>query len=380
VTETVPPRTGDPRAAAGAPAGMPALEVLGIWAPHLVALLLPLAALGYLAAMPHPAWVAVLLVAVLGTATQLADRFGGKHVHEPRRNVPSWPFNALLVVLVAIQLANVGLLAWVLRSHPLWSVDTLGAILLVGASSGYSGIVVAHELIHRPRRFPRLVGRLLLCTVIYEHFYTEHIRGHHVRVGTPEDPATARFGESFARFYVRTVPAQFRSAWRIEAKRLGDEDMPILDRRQLGNQVLHGVLAEWSLAFAILATCGAAAFAAFLLQAVFASRALEVVNYFEHWGLARSGKRVRPVDSWDTHSRFTYFALTGLTRHADHHAYATRPYQQLRVHPEAPVLPRGYIAMFPLVLARNGRFRALMTEELRRRRLGPFAEGEGGAA
>jgi alkane 1-monooxygenase len=112
----------------------------------------------------------------------------------------------------------------------------------------------------------------------------------------------------------------------------------------------------------------------FLLQAVFASRALEVVNYFEHWGLARSGKRVRPIDSWDTHSRFTYYALTGLTRHADHHGYASRPYQQLRVHEEAPVLPRGYIAMFPLVLARNREFQRQMTEELRRRKLGPFAE------
>ena len=36
-----------------------------------------------------------------------------------------------------------------------------------------------------------------------------------------------------------------------------------------------------------------------------------VVNYFEHWGLSRTTKRVLPVHSWDTHSRFTYYALTG---------------------------------------------------------------------
>jgi alkane 1-monooxygenase len=152
--------------------------------------------------------------------------------------------------------------------------------------------------------------------------------------------------------------------------------MPIHDRRQLRNRVLHGLVAEWSLAFGILALAGAASMVVFLLQAVFASRALEVVNYFEHWGLVRTGRRVRPVDSWDTHSRFTYYALTGLTRHADHHAFAARPYQQLRVHPEAPVLPRGYIAMFPLVLARNREFRRQMTAELERRRLGPFADAE----
>ncbi|HEX7669317.1 MAG TPA: fatty acid desaturase, partial [Polyangiaceae bacterium] len=105
-----------------------------------------------------------------------------------------------------------------------------------------------------------------------------------------------------------------------------------------------------------------------------ATRALEVVNYFEHWGLTRTTKRVLPVDSWDTHSRFTYYALTGLSRHADHHAFASRPYEQLRVWEQSPKLPRGYLAMFPLVLTRNKRFRRLMTAELRAKKLGPFAE------
>ncbi len=370
------PSLDDARSVIAAPSS---LELLWIWLPHLAALLLPLLALGFLVSAPHPWYVALAIVAIPGAALQIADRYSGRQVHEPRPGLPAWPFDALLAVLVLIQLANVGLLAWVFTFTPFWSFDTLVAILLVGASSGYSGIVVAHELIHRPQRRARLLGRALLCTVMYEHFYTEHVRGHHVRVGTPEDPATARFGETFLHFYVRTVPAQFRSAWRLETKRLGDEAMPLLDRRQLRNQVLHGVVAEWTLAFGILGVCGPASFLVFLLQAVFASRALEVVNYFEHWGLMRTGRRARPVDSWDTHSRFTYYALTGLTRHADHHAYSSRPYQNLRVHEEAPVLPRGYIAMFPLVLGRNRKFQRLMTEELRRRRLGPFAE-QGGAA
>ena len=30
-------------------------------------------------------------------------------------------------------------------------LDTLVGLLLVGVNSGYSGIVVAHELIHRPQ-------------------------------------------------------------------------------------------------------------------------------------------------------------------------------------------------------------------------------------
>ena len=112
----------------------------------------------------------------------------------------------------------------------------------------------------------------------------------------------------------------------------------------------------------------------FVLQAIWASRALEVVNYFEHWGLRRSTKKIMPINSWDTHSWFTYYALTGLSRHADHHAFASRPYQLLRTWDESPILPRGYLAMFPLALGQNKRFQKLMTAELRSKKLGPFIE------
>jgi alkane 1-monooxygenase len=216
--------------------------------------------------------------------------------------------------------------------------------------------------------------------VLYEHFYTEHIRGHHVRVGTGEDPATARFGESFNRFYVRTVPAQFKSAWRLETTRLGEPNMKWYDPRILRSRVVQGVLFEIAVLASVGFVFGRTAFVAFLLQAWWATRALEVVNYFEHWGLSRSGGRVEPIHSWDTHSRFTYYALTGLSRHADHHAFASRPYQKLRVWEESPKLPAGYLAMFPLVLSRNKRYRRIVTAELQRRKLGPFAEGASSGA
>ena len=113
---------------------------------------------------------------------------------------------------------------------------------------------------------------------------------------------------------------------------------------------------------------------AFLLQALTATRLLEVVNYFEHWGLTRRGRRVRPSDSWDTHAAFTYYGLVGLSRHADHHAHAARPYQQLRVWEEPAILPAGYVGTIAMVLIKNRRFRELATAELQRRKLGPFAE------
>ena len=96
--------------------------------------------------------------------------------------------------------ANIVLLGRMFTTQSFWSLDTLVATIVVGANTGYSAIVVAHELIHRRSWWEQQLGRLLMCTAMYEHFYTEHLRGHHVRVGTVADPATARYGESFARF------------------------------------------------------------------------------------------------------------------------------------------------------------------------------------
>lgn len=360
-------------AALARPAPLSASTTARLFAPHLLALLFPLNALAFVLTGPHRAWMAFLFVVpVFGSV--LIDRRGGDETRQPEPGIPAWPFDALLVVLVVVQLANVVLLARMAGRMHLVSLDAVAAMIAVGSSSGYSGIVVAHELIHRPGRRWQSLGRLLLATVFYEHFFTEHLRGHHVRVGTDADPATARFGESFNRFYLRTVPAQFKSAWRLEAARLGDAEMKVYDPRMLRSRVVHGIVVELAIAVAITVLAGPVALVVQGMQAWWATRALEVVNYFEHWGLRREGRSVQPPHSWDTTSRFTYYALTGLSRHADHHTFAARPYQQLRSSEASPKLPCGYLAMFPLVLGRNRRFQQLMTAELQRRRLGPFAQ------
>ena len=350
-------------------------EVSEIWLGHLMSLLIPLTALAFVWTGPHAWYNALLFIGPVAIFHWMDTRPRFER-RQPVETLPQWPFDLLVYSLVAIHFLILWGLVNLFSQQVFFSLDTAMIFVLVGSNSGFS-IITAHELIHRPEMEKRLVGRLLLCTVLYDHFYTEHLRGHHVRVGTPEDPATARFGETYRAFWRRTVPAQFRSAWRLEAKRLGEADMPILDRRQLGNRVAHGLVVGWGIAFGILALYGPVVFFVYLLQAFVAVRLLEAVNYFEHWGLERRAGRVQPSDSWDTHSWFTYYGLIGLSRHADHHAQPTRPYQQLRVRDEAPVLPVGYVALVDMVIARNDEFRTLATAELRARSLGPFVSESG---
>ncbi len=349
---------------------------LQIWLAHLACFVLPVATLAFLASAPHSGAATLLWVGVIAASIWL-DHHSPKELRQPHAGLRKWPFDAVLYALFAAQFVILGLAVYRVSETGFFHVQTLVALILVGINSGYSGIVVAHELIHRREKHLRILGRILMGSVLYEHFYTEHIRGHHVRVGTADDPATARFGETYHAFFRRTVPGQFRSAWRLEAKRLGDEDMRWWDARMLRSRVVHGLIAEGSTAIGVGLLLGPGAFFFYVLQALMAIRLLEAVNYFEHWGLVRTGKRVTPVDSWDTNSRFTLYTLVGLSRHSDHHAYATRPYPQLRHWDESPKLPSGYFGMVFLVLAQNDRFQKLMTRELKRRGLGPFSAPAG---
>ena len=356
-------------------------ETAGIFSRHLASLYLPLNALVFLWTGPHPWYVVPLFIVPLVWIYKI-DCSGRDERRQPARSVTAWPFDALVYVLAALQFVVVLETVRFFAMQSLFSLDmVMATLILVSGSSGFS-IITAHELIHRTARWEQQLGRLMLCTVLYEHFYTEHLRGHHLRVGTPEDPATAHFGEGYETFFRRTVPAQFQSAWRLETARLEKNRLEKSKRSPRGpwvlqNRILQGFMVEGGIACAILASFGVSALVAFILQAFMAVRLLEAVNYFEHWGLVRRGPRVRTQDSWDTHASFTYYGLVGLSRHADHHARPARPYQSLRVVADAPLLPYGYIGMIDTVMGKNDEFQILAAEELARRRLGPFEPEDG---
>jgi alkane 1-monooxygenase len=357
--------------------------------------MLPAVPLAFVATGPHPWWVALAVLPAPLLFVGVDRLSGTAQESDANEEGNGWPFDLLLVLHALLHFAMLaGYLRLAGRVGVLSADFWVGAVL-VGHNTGWSSIIVAHELIHRRSRWARLLGRALLCTALYDHFAIEHVRGHHVRVGTGGDPATARFGETLTSFKWRTIPGQFRSAWRIECRRLGnkgmpdravdegmdkgvdkgigDSGMPWWDPRLLRNHVARGLAVEIALAVIAGLAFGPAAVAALLVQAWQAINLLETVNYFEHWGLSRASRRVTTRDSWDTDSTFTRFALIGLARHADHHAHPTRAFQALQHVEESPKLPYGYPPMVLLAQVWNSRFQRLMTEELRRRGLGPFA-------
>ena len=77
---------------------------------------------------------------------------------------------------------------------------------------GGIAINTAHELGHKRKSYERWLSKVALAQTGYGHFFIEHNRGHHVRVATPEDPASSRLGESFWEFLPRTVAGSLTSA------------------------------------------------------------------------------------------------------------------------------------------------------------------------
>jgi hypothetical protein len=51
---------------------------------------------------------------------------------------------------------------------------------------------------HKRETAERWLSKIALAPTGYGHFFVEHNRGHHVRVATPEDPASSRLGESYS--------------------------------------------------------------------------------------------------------------------------------------------------------------------------------------
>src|SRR2546423_14670838 len=135
----------------------------------------------------------------------------------------------------------------------------------------------------------------------------EHNRGPPVRVSTPEDPASARFGETFWEFLPRSVFGSLRSALGLEAqriRRLGKS--PWNPKTYPSNDVLNAWAMSVVLWGVLIAVFGPALIPFVLVQAVFGFSLLENVNYLEHYGLLRqrnaNGRYEpwAPVHSWNS--------------------------------------------------------------------------------
>ncbi len=262
-------------------------------------------------------------------------------------------YDYLLYIIVILQFIALYTFLSSMRTGGLYWWEIVGRIWSMGLLCGTFGINVAHELGHRVNKFEQFLAKILLMTSLYIHFFIEHNKGHHKNVATPKDPSSAHLNEPVYAFYFRTVIFSYLSAWKISNEEMSKRGLVILNWR---NEMLQAHIIQFLFTAGIFFMFGWLVTLYFLGAAAIGIALLETVNYIEHYGLQRKeiseGKyeRAMPSHSWNSNHILGRVMLFELSRHSDHHYLASRKYQVLQHHDDAPQLPTGYPGSMMLAL------------------------------
>jgi alkane 1-monooxygenase len=319
-----------------------------------------------------PFWLSLLLVPLIVWAAQmggwwlilvplstwwlfgLLDAVTGlykENAHPATPEADLFWYRLVTLIWVPVQVVLLfAMIRYAQTSGTLTTPEKLGLFFGVGVLTGTIGINYAHELMHQKNRLERTLSDILLASVLYSHFRSEHLLVHHRYVGTRRDPVTARYNEGFHRFFPRVLRQSLGSAFGAERDMLARKGLPWWHR---GNPFWRYAALQGGFLVLAFALGGWGGVGLFLFQAFVAVWQLELTNYVEHYGLTRKhlgeGKyeHVLPRHSWNAAHRASNWLLINLQRHSDHHYKPDRRFPLLQNYgeEEAPQLPYGYPVM-----------------------------------
>jgi alkane 1-monooxygenase len=282
-----------------------------------------------------PLFTVALLLAALTGAEFFTARGDGRQTGSQEN------FRLLIWLYIPLQLLAI---AWGVMISSGASAGGFAALAIsLGVTTGVFGVLSAHEAVHSGDEAEAFLGVSLLTAMSYRHFRIAHIHGHHRWAGTDKDSATARLGESFYAFLLRTLASQFREAWHFE-------------KRRGGRRLLLDIAIMLILFAAIGFFIGPRALAFFLCQSAVAILVLELFNYIAHYGLARVGGPDGKLEafgdrhSWNSSNVLANHLIFNMGRHSHHHRRPAASFETLKAH-SAPELPFGYAGSILLALA-----------------------------
>ena len=300
---------------------------------------------GWFIWIPFWAWV-ILGDQIFGLRTTNLDP------DTPEREL--WVYNLPLWLWALCQLGVTLYVFWQIHNSGHLSTGE-SIVLTVGLGLSALTLAAGHELIHRAAKWERLLGEILLSSIAFAYYQTEHLFLHHRHVGTPLDPVFAAKGQSVWNHSPRGVVMSVLMSWRVETDRLARFGLPVWHwtnpfwRYNL-------LVAAWAALYAWMG--GWFGVGLYFLQSLIAMTLLRVIDYVEHYGLPRqllpNGRyeRTEPRHSWNTSLRVSNWALWNGQRHSDHHRVASRHYALLQHIDEdaAPQLPYNYPVMLAIAL------------------------------
>lgn len=91
----------------------------------------------------------------------------------------SWAFDFYLLYWILYEIST---------GHLGTNNRTFILYILCAAQHGAINAAMGHEMIHRRGLVHKICGTAPYFKMIYSHFYIEHLRLHHKKVATPQDP------------------------------------------------------------------------------------------------------------------------------------------------------------------------------------------------
>ena len=256
-------------------------------------------------------------------------------------------FRTLFYVYVPLQIACV---VWATASAATASPLGFASLVLgTGVTTGVFGMLAAHELVHSRSKGERMLGAIMLSAMAYRHFRIAHVHVHHRYAATLRDSATARLGEGFYAFLLRTLPGQFLESWRFERVRRPG-------RAFLNSRIVADIVVLLLSFAAVTAVWGLRGLLFFALQSFVAITVLELFNYIAHYGLLRRADaqgHFEPLadrHSWNSSNVLVNLLIFNMGRHSYHHRKPSISYQDLQFVAQAPELPAGYAGSILLAL------------------------------
>ena len=259
-------------------------------------------------------------------------------------------FDLTLYLLVPLHLFVIYSFLITVSSAAISALDLTACVLMMGTILGVNGINVGHELGHKTNHpFKMFLAHVMLTTSIQNHFVTYHNSGHHRDIGTPEDFSSAKQGDNFYYFALRSQIGGYFKTWKLESKRL-----TALGKNKLINPMIIYTLIPLLFLTTIYFFFNFNTMLIYGITGIYGISVLEAQNYFAHYGLRRKKQengryeKVQPKHSWNSDHLIGRVLLFELTRHSDHHHMGAKPFQLLESKKDSPLLPFGYPMMLML--------------------------------
>jgi Fatty acid desaturase len=254
-----------------------------------------------------------------------------------------------LTMLCLIFQASINL-KYAYKMHVLFATIfyTIGAIISTAFMIGIGATNIAHELMHRGKKFATFYSKCLLVFSFDVPLILSHNYGHHIFTCEAQDHATAKRGESSYHFILRSSIDGHKHAWKLEKKRLHAQQYTTFS---LHNRILRSYACSL---ICILLTYMLSSFIGmlvFTVTCIMAKCILELINYIQHYGLVKmDNSKIDIHHAWNSNKYMSTVLLFNLTRHSHHHLHPHLPFWQLKSLTKAPVIPLGYLTAIIIAL------------------------------